>query len=72
MANEEAIKNIENIITEEQINCDFEKQNAYVYTQDAKNLEKIKKEIKAIKAIGGEAEFVQTIEPNLGTIQRRN
>ena len=39
MANEEAIKNIENIIKEENIDCDFEKQSAYVFTQDAKEVE---------------------------------
>lgn len=70
MANQEAIKNIEKIIEEENINCDFEKQSAYVFTQDVKNLEKIKKEIKAVEAIGGDAKFVQTIQPNLENVQR--
>lgn len=69
MANQEAIKNIEKIIEEENINCDYKKQSAYVFTQDAKELEKIKKEIKAIEAIGGEAKFVQEIEPKLQNIQ---
>ncbi len=70
MANEEAIKNIENIIKEENIDCDFERQSAYVFTQDAKEVEKIKKEVKAVKAIGGEALFCESIEPNLENIQR--
>ena len=69
MANQEAIKNIEEIINNENIKCDFERQDAYVFTQDAKKVEKIKKEVKAVKAIGGEAEFVTDIEPNLGNIQ---
>ena len=69
MANQEAIKNIEEIINYEQIDCDFEKQDAYVFTQDAKNLEQIKNEINAVKAIGGEAEFVTQIAPNLENIQ---
>lgn len=69
MANQEAIKNIENIIKEENISCDFQKQSAYVFVQDAKNLEKIKKEVKAVKAIGGKAEFVQEIEPKIGNIE---
>jgi len=72
MANQEAIKNIEEIIKHENINCDFEKQDAYIFTRDAKELEKIKKEISAVKAIGGEAEFVQKIELNLEGIQGRN
>ena len=70
MANQEAIKNIEKIIKEENIDCDFEKQSAYVFTQDAKTLEKIRKEVNAVKAIGGEAEFVQNIDPKLENVQR--
>lgn len=72
MANEEAIKNMENIINGENILCDFEKQDAFVYTQDAKELEKIRKEINAVKAIGGEAEFVQNIEPKVRKYPRSN
>ena len=70
MANQEAIKNIEKIIEEESINCDYEEQAAYVFTQDAKEVDKIKKEVKAVKAIGGEADFEQVIEPKLDNIQR--
>lgn len=70
MANQEAIRNIEKIIQEENIECDYEKQSAYVFTQDAKEVEKIRKEIKAIQAIGGEAEFKQEINPKLDNIQR--
>lgn len=72
MANQEAIKNIEKIIEEEKIDCDYEKQPSYVYTKDVKELEKIKKEIKAIEAIGGKAEFEQIIEPKIGNVQRSN
>lgn len=70
MANQDGLKNIEKIINEENIDCDFEKQSAYVFTQDAKEVEKIKKEVKAVKAIGGEALFCESIEPNLENIQR--
>ena len=69
MANEEAIKNIEEIINEENIDCDFEKQSAYIFTKDAKELEKIRKEIGAVKAIKGEAEFVKTIDTKFKDIQ---
>ena len=71
-ANQEALKNIEQIIQEENINCDFEKQSAYVFTQDAKKVKDIKDEVNAVKGIGGKAEFVQNIEPKLENIQRRN
>ena len=44
-ANEMAIRNIANIIEEEKIKCDFEWQDAYVFTQSAQDVEKIKKEV---------------------------
>lgn len=69
MANEEAIKNIQNIVKEENIDCDLESQDAYVFTEDAKEVEKIKKEVKAVNAIGGKAEFIQQIEPKLENVQ---
>lgn len=69
MANQESIKNIDEIIKSENIDCDFERQDAFVFTQEAKELEKIRKEINAVKAIGGEAEFVNQIQPNCGVIQ---
>lgn len=72
MANQEAIKDIEEIIKKENIQCDFEKQSAYVFTQDAKEVQNIKKEVQAVKAIGGEAKFVQNIELNIENMQRRN
>ena len=43
-SNEEAIKNIKNIIDLENINCDFENQNSYIYTTDANSVKKIKDE----------------------------
>lgn len=60
-ANEEAIKNIEDIIREENIECDFERQDAYVFTQKQEDVEKIKKEIEALEYLGFESEFVQDI-----------
>lgn len=72
MANEEAIKNIEKIIKEENIDCDFKRQSSYVFTQDAKEVENIKKEIKAVSAIGGNAKFCENIEPKFENIQRSN
>lgn len=44
--------------------------SSYIFTQDAKELEKIRKEIKAVNAIGGKAEFKETIEPNFENLQR--
>lgn len=71
-ANQEAIKNIEQIVNFENISCDFERQDAFVFTEDAKELEKIKKEINAVKAIGGEVEFVNQIAPKVRKYPRSN
>lgn len=61
VANESAIKLIENIITENNIQCDFSHQPAYVYTQDDKNLEKIEDEVNAAKLLGLPACFKPSI-----------
>ena len=48
-ANEMAIKNIANIIEEEKIECDFEWQDSYVFTQSEQEVEKIKQYCKENK-----------------------
>ena len=60
-ANELAISNIKNIIDTENIDCDFEKQDAYVFTKDENDLEKIKNEVDAVNSLGFNAEFTTTI-----------
>ena len=62
-ANQNAIENIAKIVEEEKIECDFERQDAYVFTRAQDEVKKIEDEVKAVKEIGGEAEFVKTIEP---------
>ena len=54
-ANEEAIKEIKNIIDKENIDCDFEYQPAYVYTQSVQEVQKIKAEVEAVNNFGGKA-----------------
>lgn len=74
-ANEQAIKNIEQIIKSENIECEFEKQDAYVYTAQETELEKIKKEVEAVNSLGMEAEFVEKISlpiKALGAIRFKN
>lgn len=51
-ANNEAIRNIENIITRESIECDFKKQDSYVFTQDMKYSKNIIEEYKNLVKIG--------------------
>ena len=58
-SNEEAIRLIENIIKNENIECNFTKEDAYVYTCEKNNDEKIKKEVEALKFAGFEAEYVK-------------
>ena len=57
-ANENAIKDIKQIIDQEKIKCDFEYQNSYVYTSKKSELEAIKKEVSAIESLGFPCEFV--------------
>ena len=59
-ANENAIRNIEDIIKTESINCDFEHQPAYVYTQKIDEVQKIKDEVEAIKSFGGNAKLIES------------
>ncbi len=61
-ANEEAIKNIQKIIEEEQIECEFQKKDAYVFTQKQDEIQKIKKEVEAVNKLGFPAEFVKDTE----------
>lgn len=58
LANEKAIKNIEDIIKLENINCDFEKQSNFVYTTKKSEITKIKKEVDNVNSIGFPANFV--------------
>ena len=60
-ANEQAIDNIEEIIKEEKIACDFKRVNHYVYTDDMNKVKQIKDEATAVKAIGGKCEVVTDI-----------
>lgn len=57
-ANEHAISDIKNIITEENIDCDFEIQSNYVYTIDESEVHKFEKEIEAIRKLDFPAKYV--------------
>ena len=61
-ANEKAIDNIERIVKEENIDCDFKRVDNYVYTNDINLVDSIKKEVEAVKSINGECAFVDKIE----------
>ena len=57
LSNEEAIKDISNIIKSENINCDFSTQNSYVYTCDKQNVSKIVDEVSSVNSLGFNATF---------------
>lgn len=50
-SNKNAISNIKEIIDLEKIDCDFEEQPNFVYTQNAEDLEKIKKEVNSLNLL---------------------
>ena len=58
-ANEEAIKNIEEIVRENNIDCDFERKDNYIYTINEENVEKIDEEAESLKYININAEKVE-------------
>ena len=62
IANEKAIDNIEQIIKEENIDCNFERVNSYVYTKDINLLNNIKTEVGAVNSLGGDCEFAEKID----------
>lgn len=57
-SNEEAIKTIKNIIDEENIDCDFEMQNSYIYTCNSDYIQKIKDETDSVRKLGLDAKLV--------------
>ncbi len=60
-ANEKAINNIEDIINKENIDCDFEREKAYVFTKKETELYKIEDEQKAVDKINkGISKVVKT------------
>jgi glycine/D-amino acid oxidase-like deaminating enzyme/nitrite reductase/ring-hydroxylating ferredoxin subunit len=60
-ANESAIAEIEKIVDGLNIDCDFEHQSAYVYTELDENIQKIKDEADAAADVGIRAEVVDKI-----------
>ena len=58
-ANEEAIKNIKEIIDNEKIECEYEEKDSYVYAQKEDEVLEIEKEIEAVEKAGIKAEFIK-------------
>lgn len=62
-ANQKSITNIKSIIDDENIDCDFEFQDNYVFTNLEEEVPKIQKEVLAVNSLGLDAEFVEKIAP---------
>src|SRR5690606_30215441 len=60
-ANKKAAEYIEECINLHQIDCDYTKENAYIYTNSNDYLEKLKKEEEAYKILEIDGEFVESI-----------
>ena len=67
-ANEKAINNIENIVNSENISCDFERQDSYVYTQSKDEIPKIKEEVSILNSLGFPAEYVTKVSLPISNI----
>ena len=61
-SNKQAISNIKEIIDLENIDCDFECQDNFVYTTNPEDLDKIYNEVKALNLLGEDAKFVTTCD----------
>ncbi|QUH25283.1 FAD-dependent oxidoreductase [Serpentinicella alkaliphila] len=60
-ANEQAIKTISTIVSDNDIDCDFSWQSAYVYTRSEDYVEKIQDEVEAAISLGIEATYREEI-----------
>ncbi|MEI3402331.1 MAG: FAD-dependent oxidoreductase [Clostridia bacterium] len=61
-ANEQAIRNIQQIIDREKIECEFSTQKSYVYTTKQDEVIEIEKEVEIVNKLGQDAKFVTNIE----------
>lgn len=71
-ANQQAIENIAQIIQKEKIECEFERQPAYVFTQKIEDVQKIKDEVTAVKSFGGNANYVEAQDIEINKINKEN
>lgn len=60
-ANEEAIKQIKDIIDRHKIDCGYSVQSAYIYAETEENIPKIEDEVKTASELGIKASFVSEI-----------
>lgn len=61
-ANESAIRAIEGIVNEHQIECDFMPQSAFVYTQQDKYVQQLEDEAQIARELGIKASFIENTD----------
>lgn len=61
VANEEAIGFVEALVREKNIDCNFETLPAYIYTEDERYIERIKREVAAAETLGLSASFAEDL-----------
>jgi len=71
-ANEQAKENIAKIIEQEKIECEFERQSAYVFTEKLEEVQKIKEEVNAVKSFGGTANYIEAKDIQINNINIEN
>ncbi len=68
-SNQQAITNIKNIIDSENIDCDFEFKNNYIYTTDTKCIKKIKDEVQVLKKLDFDARLLDKISLPISNVK---
>lgn len=61
-SNEKAIKGIKEIIDKENISCDFEKTDNYIYTCKDEYIDTIRDEVDAVNELGLNAELIESVK----------
>lgn len=61
-SNEEGIKLAEQIIKDENIDCDLEKKDAYTFATNSSELQKVKDEVETVNKLGFNAQFVEKVD----------
>lgn len=61
-ANEKAINKIENIIKNENIECDFERLNSYIYTTKKEEINLLEKEFKTLEKLKYKCEYITDLD----------
>lgn len=59
-AQDEALKYVKKIVSEEKLDCDFKEETSYIYSTDIDQSQKIEKEYDAAQRLGINSEFITT------------